>query len=156
MIDGTDGAYMYKQVPFTVISKSGTCLIVCMPIDEKDFGLLETGKLKLCDISIAKYQIIAAGDTSEIDLALIKKIVVDDNTRMPANFDFETRSAPLYNTSIGKIVKQVTGTHEKYFKYHISLIGNPKLAIVFTIDADRLKNSELYQSFINQYQSAND
>lgn len=156
MIDGTDGAYMYKQVPFTVLSKSGTGLIVCMPIDEINFDLLETGKAKLRDITLRKHQIIAAGDTKDIDLALIKKLVVDGNTRMPANFDCETRSAPLYKTSIGRIVKQVDGTAEKYFKYHISLIGNPELAVVFNIDGDTFKQTEVYQEFINQFQTTND
>lgn len=76
----------------------------------------------------------------------IRELLKDEVCAMPSNFDNEKRVA--YIMSGDSSLKFTNASATKYFKYNVSLIGNPKYLLVFKMSKTRYIMSDFYVTHV--------
>lgn len=98
-----------------------------------------------CIIAIANFTDSPALERKVYD------IVKEESCCMPSSFDFKSRSATRIHGE--KHLRFTDASPMKYFKFHASLIGNPKYLLVFKMSKSRYQSSNFYINVVKTPQS---
>ena len=154
---------VYNRQIASVLARSKGYLILIVGSDNEDTGKVfqELAARRRYFVNFRGLEItddnsiLAISNLTE-DTGLVSKlndILKDESRCMPSNFDFENRAAIRMNGE--KHIRVTYAAPMKYFKFHVSIIGNPKHILMFKIRPDVYKSSDFYKQFIANQSYAN-
>lgn len=88
------------------------------------------------------------GDVKKL-IGEISAIFKDEQCIMPSNFDFKNRCA-VKKDGDTCIKMSYSALPERFFNYHVSLIGNPKYVFIFSMYKDQYMDSDFYNNHIKE------
>ncbi len=150
--------YQYDIRPNEVLDAYNGNLIVAMKIDKDTYlrFIDNNHPIEVNDVPLAYARIISYGKPFNyegfisLDEMIAKFIRHNIFYHIPNKFNTDDRTFENFVNHRGiEKTRWVETTREKYYKYHIALLGNPEYILVIEIDKEEYINSDYYKNLEN-------